>query len=76
LLHRAGITTVICGGISDVFYNMFSRENIRIISGIVGVVEEVIDAFIDGRLDDPVFYMPGYTLNSSIHIRKEKKDTP
>ena len=56
------------------FYNMFSRESIKIISGIVGTVDEVIDAFINGRLDDPAFRMPGSTLIISPHKRKAKKD--
>ncbi len=76
LLHRVGITIVICGGISEAFYDMFSRESIKIISGVVGAVDEVIAAFIDGRLDDPVFHMPGSTLSNSTHKRKTKKDTP
>lgn len=75
-LQRAGITIIICGGISDVFLNMFSHAGIKIISGIVGAVNEVIDAFIDGRLDDPVFHMPGYTLNSSTQNREAETDAP
>ena len=56
------------------FYNMFSLENFEIISGIVGTVDEVIDAFVDGRLDDPVFRMPGSTLIISTQKRKSKRD--
>jgi hypothetical protein len=38
-------------------------------------VDEVIEAFIDGRLDDPVFRMPGFALDSSIRESKAEKDT-
>ena len=62
VLRHAGVSTVICGGISDVFHSMIKSAGIRPITGIAGEVEEVLAAFLAGRLDQPYFYMPGHGL--------------
>jgi predicted Fe-Mo cluster-binding NifX family protein len=59
VLRDAGVTTVICGGISEVFHNMLNSAGIRTITGIAGEIEEVITAFLADRLDQAYFYMPG-----------------
>ena len=51
---------VICCGISNVFDSMLQSAGIRLISGIAGDVEQVAEAFLSNRLDDPCFRMPGY----------------
>ena len=51
---------VICCGISEVFDKMLQSAGIRLISGIAGDVEEVAEAFLCNRIDDPCFRMPGY----------------
>jgi hypothetical protein len=58
-LKRAGVTTLICGGISKDLRTAVGGARIGIVSGIVGPVEEVFSAFLSDRLDDPRFYMPG-----------------
>jgi len=60
VLRDAGVTTVICGGISEVFHHMLNSAGIRTITGIAGEVEEVIAAFLSDRLDQSYFYMPGH----------------
>jgi predicted Fe-Mo cluster-binding NifX family protein len=60
VLRNAGVTTVICGGISEVFHNMVKSSGIRTITGIAGEIEEVITAFLNDRLDQSYFYMPGH----------------
>ena len=62
LLQKNNVAVVICGGISDVFDAILSNSNIRLICGICGNVDEVIQAHVDGRLDDPFFFMPGYKV--------------
>jgi len=62
LLQKNNVVVVICGGISDVFDAILSNSNIRLICGICGNVDEVIQAHVDGRLDDPCFFMPGYKV--------------
>ncbi len=51
---------IICCGISEVFDKMLQSAGIRLISGIAGDVEEVAEAFLSNRIDDPCFRMPGY----------------
>ena len=60
ILEKNAVAVIICGGISDVFHAILSNSNILLICGICGHVDEVISAHIDGRLDDPCFFMPGY----------------
>lgn len=58
-LTRAGVTTLICGGISDVLHTTIESSGVSVIAGIAGQVEEVLAAFISNQLDDPRFLMPG-----------------
>ena len=60
IFAKNNVAVIICGGISDVFHAILSNSNIRLISGICGNVDEVIKAHIDGRLNDPSFFMPGH----------------
>ena len=60
VLRHTGVTTLICGGISDVFHSMIKSAGITTIIGIAGEIEEVLGAFLSNRLDQPYFYMPGY----------------
>jgi len=60
MLKKSGVSTVICGGISDGFYKMISRAHISVIIGIAGEVDQVLNAFRCNRLGEPHFYMPGY----------------
>jgi predicted Fe-Mo cluster-binding NifX family protein len=60
MLKKIGVSTVICGGISDGFYKMISQAEISVIIGIAGEVNQVLSAFRSNRLGEPCFYMPGY----------------
>ena len=60
ILQKLNVTVLICGGISDVLYNMLKNAGMRLISGIAGRADQVFDAFISGHLDEPRFHMPGY----------------
>ena len=61
LLKKSGVDTVICGAISDGFYKLLANADLSMIIGIVGEVNQVLNAFKCNRLNDPCFYMPGYT---------------
>ena len=50
---------VICCGVSEFFDKMLQSAGIRMICGIAGDVEQVTEAFLCNRLDDPCFRMPG-----------------
>jgi len=56
---------IICCGISEVFDKMLQSAGIRLISGIAGDVEQVTEAFLSNRIDDPSFRMPGYKEGES-----------
>ena len=60
ILKKLKVTVLICGGISDVLYNMLKDRGIRLITGIAGKADEIFDAFMSDYLDEPRFYMPGY----------------
>ena len=59
LLKNSGVCTVICGGISDGFFKLIATADIRMITGIAGEVNQVLNAFRNDRLGEPRFFMPG-----------------
>jgi predicted Fe-Mo cluster-binding NifX family protein len=59
MLCRWGIKTVICAGISELMCSLLKSRNIESVSGVVGEVEKIINAYCCGNLDDPCFCMPG-----------------
>lgn len=64
-LVKMGISIVICGGVSESLANMIKGSDISLINGIAGDIDEVINAYLENRLQLPVFYMPGFKPNSS-----------
>lgn len=62
---KMGIKTVICGGVSESLANMIKGSDIVLINGIAGDIDEVIKAYLENRLQLPVFYMPGFSPHSS-----------
>lgn len=60
-LRKHRVTTLICGGISDVLGKMLQASSISVIAGIAGQVEQVLEAFFSGRIHEPGYRMPGFT---------------
>lgn len=60
ILRQLGITVLICGGITDTLYHMLKGARIRLITGIAGRADQVVDAFLSEQLQKPPFLMPGY----------------
>ena len=58
-LARSGTGVLICGAISWPLEMAVSSEGIEVIAQVCGQVEEVLSAFLEGRLSDPAFLMPG-----------------
>ncbi|MEW6367684.1 MAG: NifB/NifX family molybdenum-iron cluster-binding protein [Acidobacteriota bacterium] len=54
-----GIDTLICGAISRPLAGMLRSCGISIIPFVAGSVEEILKAYISGRLPSPRFAMPG-----------------
>lgn len=58
-VQKLGIGVIICGAVSDSFYNLLREVDIDLVCGITGDIDEVIDAYHRGTLDQPRFRMPG-----------------
>jgi predicted Fe-Mo cluster-binding NifX family protein len=59
LFARWGIHKIICAGVSDVMCRCLAGRNIALISGIAGKLEEILNAYLCEKLDDPCYIMPG-----------------
>lgn len=58
-VSRQGVGVLICGAISRPLEAMLLSAGIRVIPQTCGEVQEVLQAFIAGRLNDNAFLMPG-----------------
>ena len=58
-LREQGIETLICGALSYKMLNYGESIGLRIIHGIAGEIEEVLQAYHDDRLDQPRYWLPG-----------------
>ncbi len=56
---QLGIDVLICGAISVPLEEMLSSTGVRVIPRTCGRVEDVLRAFVSGRLTDKAFLMPG-----------------
>ena len=52
MMKNSGVSTIICGGISDSFYKLISSAQISVIIGIAGDVDQVLTAFQCNRLGE------------------------
>ena len=57
-MKELGVETLICGAISNPFCRRLMAVNIDVIQGISGPREDVLQAFLKGRLDQESFLMP------------------
>lgn len=58
-IQKLGIRLVICGAVSEFFYNLLREAGIDLCCGISGDIDDVIQAYRKGKLDQPRFRMPG-----------------
>jgi len=58
-LTELGVSTLICGAVSRPVLDIVKAYGIRVIPFIAGDVNDVINAWLNGRLNDNVFSMPG-----------------
>ncbi len=58
-LAELGIETLICGAVSRPLAEMMASQGIRLVPFVAGGVEEVLAAFLSGRLPNPALAMPG-----------------
>lgn len=58
-LTREGVTTLICGGITEGLHTLLESLGVCVVCGIAGQVEKVLAGFMSNRIGEPEFYMPG-----------------
>jgi predicted Fe-Mo cluster-binding NifX family protein len=58
-LRALGVDVVICGAISRDFSTLLQKTEIEVIDGISGPAEEVLQAYLDGRLSEGKYHLPG-----------------
>jgi len=58
-LARLPVNVLICGAISRPLEMAVCSLGVQVIAQVCGQVEEVLKAFLEGRLSNPVFLMPG-----------------
>lgn len=58
-LSEAGVQMIICGGISNISCQQLVGMGIQVIPWVTGKVDEVLDAYLKGRLNCERFIMPG-----------------
>ena len=64
-LTQLAVDVLICGGISRPLEELLASAGIRVIPFTCGPVEDVLRAFVSGRLTDEAFLMPGCYGRSS-----------
>jgi len=58
-IQGLGVDILICGAISRHFYRMLVAGGTNIIPWISGCTEDVLEAYMKGKLSNPKFLMPG-----------------
>lgn len=58
-IKKLGIRVIICGAVSEAFYNLLREAGIDLVCGITGDVDEVLAAHRNGTLGQARFRMPG-----------------
>jgi predicted Fe-Mo cluster-binding NifX family protein len=58
-LAGLGVNTLVCGAISRIMQGLVASYGITVIPFVAGDLQDVIQAWLEGRLDDELFTMPG-----------------
>ena len=58
-LKELGVEVLVCGGISPWVASQVEALGIGLVPWTAGPVEEVLEAFFQGRLPDPAYTLPG-----------------
>jgi predicted Fe-Mo cluster-binding NifX family protein len=59
MLSANGVDVLLCGAVSRPLYDMLELAGIKVRPFLSGEVDRVIRAYLDGRLSEPQFSMPG-----------------
>lgn len=66
-LKGSGVDVVICGGIGGGAKNMLSSVGIQLIAGVVGNIDDAVNAYLAGKLSDQ-----GGSCNHEEHDRNHE----
>jgi predicted Fe-Mo cluster-binding NifX family protein len=58
-INELGIEILLCGAISRPLAMMIAAQGIEVVPFISGEVDEVLGAYLQGRLAEPKYFMPG-----------------
>ena len=58
-IHELGVEVLICGAVSWPLEAALVSAGVRVVPQTCGLVQEVLTAFLSGRLADGTFLMPG-----------------
>ena len=59
-VYRLGVQVLLCGAVSRPLETALVSSGVRVIGFICGDLEDVLSAYLNGRLTDKCFQMPGY----------------
>jgi len=59
LLKDEGVTAVICGAVSGHLARLITEAGVELLPEVSGPVDEILDAWLNGHLDEPRLRMPG-----------------
>ena len=59
-MESTGIETLICGAISREYESLLQSCHFRVIPWTCGGVEDVLDAFVQGKLSSAAYCLPGW----------------
>lgn len=73
-LHDMGVGVMLAGNMGDGAVNVLQRNHIKVVRGCSGRVEDVVNAYLDGTLDDSGITChehecAGFTLPDNIEIK-------
>lgn len=73
-LHEMGVEVMLAGNMGDGAVNVLSNNQIKVVRGCSGRVEDVVKAYLDGTLDDSGITCHehecgGFTLPENIEIK-------
>jgi len=66
------VDVLICGAISRPLERMAASVGVTVIPYTCGLVEEVLSAFLSGRLTEQCFLMPGCGRRRALRVRKRR----
>jgi len=74
-LSRLGVDVVICGMITRQMEAALHSKGVRVIPHVCGQVDDVLRAFVDGRLNEGAYRMPGCLSRRPERSVRNQKNT-